>query len=80
VHFVTSNFNNLHTDKIWKALKNVYIDEDYNNFYVKLNNKYILNHYKTFHILIYLDINNTKKNLALLEEIFIRKSNNLCRH
>ena len=75
MHFVTSNFNNLHTNKIWKELKNVYIDEDYNNFYLKLNNKFILNQYKTFHVLIYLDINNAKKTLALLEEILIRKSN-----
>ena len=72
MHFVTSNFNILHSNKIWETLKkkyNVVIDEDYNNFYLKLNSATILNNYKTFHIFIYLDIFNKDKYLKLLKDL-----------
>jgi len=75
MHLVTSNFNNLYNNSSWKVLKNVNIDKQYNNFYLNLNNKFTLNKYQTFHVLIYLDIKNTKKTLALLEEIIKKNCN-----
>jgi FkbH-like protein len=72
MHFVTSNFNILYSNKIWEPLKkkyNVVIDEDYNNFYLKLNSTTLLNNYKTFHIFIYLDIYNTDKYIKVLAEL-----------
>jgi hypothetical protein len=72
MHFVTSNFNNLHSNRGWDLLKkkgNVVVDEDYNSFYIKLNNKTILITYNSFHIFIYLDVNNIDKNIKLLKEL-----------
>ena len=45
------------------------MDEDYNDFYYKLNDTKIINNYKTFHIFIYLDIFNVDQNLKLLKEL-----------
>ena len=64
MHFVTSNFNILYSNKIWEPLKkehNVIIDEDYNSFFLKLNSATLLKKYKTFHVFIYLDISNADK-------------------
>jgi FkbH-like protein len=72
MHFVTSNFNLLQSNKIWEIIKkkhNIYLDEDYNDFYYKLNDTKIINNYKTFHIFIYLDIFNVDQNLKLLKEL-----------
>jgi hypothetical protein len=72
MHFITSNFNNLHSNRGWDLLKkkyNVILDEDYNSFYIKLNNRTILNTYDSFHIFIYLDVNNIDKNIKLLKEL-----------
>ena len=72
MHFITSNFNNLHSNRGWDLLKkkyNVVLDEDYNSFYIKLNNKTILDTYDSFHVFIYLDVNNIDKNIKLLEEL-----------
>jgi FkbH-like protein len=70
MHFITSNFNLLHSNKIWESLKknDVVIDEDYNGFYLKLNNPTLLNKYDAFHIFIYIDINNVDENLKILKE------------
>jgi FkbH-like protein len=81
MHFITSNFNLLHSNKNWDYLKkkNIDVDEEYNAFYLKLNNSKILNKYDTFHILIYIDIDNIDENLKILKEInkniFLRKKN-----
>jgi FkbH-like protein len=72
MHFVTSNFNILYSNKIWEPLQkkeNVVIDEGYNSFYLKLNSLKILDNYKIFHIFIYLDISNIDKTLKLLREL-----------
>ena len=72
MHFITSNFNNLHSNKGWDLVKkkyNVTVDEDYDSFYLKLNNTVLLDTYSSFHIFIYLDIDNIDKNLKLLNEI-----------
>ena len=47
----------LHSNKIWESLKknDVVIDEDYNSFYLKLNNPTLLNKYDAFHIFIYIN-------------------------
>ena len=70
MHFITSNFNIMSSNKIWEIVKkknNIYLDEDYNDFYYKLNNTKIIDNYKSFHILIYLDIFTVDHNLNLLK-------------
>ena len=60
------------SNKIWEIVKkknNIYLDEDYNDFYYKLNNTKIIDNYKSFHILIYLDIFTVDHNLNLLKEL-----------
>jgi FkbH-like protein len=77
MHFVTSNFNILYSNKIWEPLKkehNVIIDEDYNSFFLKLNSAPLLKKYKTFHVFIYLDISNADKELKLLSELIKKKN------
>lgn len=79
MHFVTSNFNILYSNKIWENLKkkyNVIVDEDYNSFYLKLNSLELLNNFRTFHIFIYLNISNVEKYIKILNEIVKKKIKN----
>ena len=64
MHLLTSNFNLLHSNSNWDNLRNKFkflIDEDYNNFFLVLNNKKNLLKFDTFHIIINIDNNNKKE-------------------
>jgi FkbH-like protein len=71
MHFITSNFNILHSNSVWESLKKykVSIDKCYNGFNLQLNNPALLKKYDVFHIFIYININNVDKNLKILREI-----------
>lgn len=67
MHFLTSNFNLLHSNSLWNSLKknNVIIDDNFDSYHLNLLNIQLLNKYDSFHIIIFLDnenfINNKKK-------------------
>ena len=61
MHFLLSNFNLLHSNSNWNLIKrkfNVKIDENFNNFFLSLNNRKIINKFETFHIIINTDKSN----------------------
>ena len=67
MHFITSNYNNISTNSYWNKLKNkAKIDEDFNNFFLSLNNKALLDSYDAFHIKLYLNDYNLKENIQKL--------------
>ena len=74
MHFITSNYNNISTNSYWSKLKNkAKIDEDFNNFFLSLNNKALLDSYDAFHIKLYLNDYNLKENIQKLR--LLKKKN-----
>ena len=71
MHFITSNFNLIETNSAWSKLKknDVKIDTDFDNFFLNLSNKKMVQQFTSFHTLIYL----TDENY----ENIIKKINNL---
>ncbi len=64
MHLLTSNFNLLHSNSNWDNLKNKFkflIDEDYNNFFLALQNKRNLARFDTFHTIININNSNIKE-------------------
>ena len=52
MHFLTSNFNLLHSNSLWNSLKNnVIIDDNFNSYHLNLLNIQLLNKYDSFHIM-----------------------------
>ena len=72
MHLLTSNFNLLHSNSSWNYLKKkikFVIDEDFNNFFLALNNKKTLIKFDTFHIIINIDNSNKKEILKKFKGI-----------
>ena len=64
MHLLTSNFNLLHSNSNWDNLRNKFkflIDEDYNNFFLALQNKRNLARFDTFHTIININNKNIKE-------------------
>ena len=71
MHFITSNFNLIETNSAWSKLKknDVKIDTDFDNFFLNLSNKKMVQQFTSFHTLIFLTDKNYKN--------IIKKINNL---
>ena len=68
MHFITSNYNNISSNSSWNRLKNkAKIDENFNNFFLSLNNKVLLESYNAFHIKLYLNEYNLKESIKKLK-------------
>ncbi len=63
MHFLTSNFNLMHSNSNWDLLKknNFYLDKDFNNFFWSLNKKRIITKYNSFHIILNFNNSNFKE-------------------
>ena len=55
MHFITSNFNLIETNSAWSKLKknDVKIDTDFDNFFLNLSNKKMVQQFTSFHTLIF---------------------------
>ena len=71
MHFITSNFNLIETNSAWSKLKknDVKIDTDFDNFFLNLSNKKMVQQFTSFHTLIFLTDKNYKN--------ILKKINNL---
>ena len=75
MHYITSNFNLLHSNNKWEILKKKHcrIDIMFNNFFLSLYNEEFLEKYSSFHILINFSLKNAKeikKKLKSLNKIY----------
>ena len=63
MHYLTSNFNLLHTNINWSSLKkkNLIIESEYDKIYLSLINDKLVEKYKSFHIIVFLTKDNYKK-------------------
>ena len=60
-HFVTSNFNLMHSNNEWKDIKdkqNITVDSNFNYYFFSIKDKNYLKKYNYFHIFLYLDKTN----------------------
>ena len=78
MHFVTSNYNNLISNISWNKIRQKSkIDNNFNNFFLILNNNKVVNEHEAFHITLFLDNLNLKdvfKKIKLLKEIIIKNT------
>ena len=78
-HYLTSNFNLIHTHSNWESLKkeNTYIDKNYNGFLLSLRKKN-LDIYNFYHYIFYIDDFNYKRTLKEVKNLiqFIKKNKN----
>ena len=75
MHLLTSNFNLLHSNSSWNYLKKKFkfvIDENFNNFFLALNNKKNLKKFDTFHVIVNID--NLNKNEVLKKFKYLQKT------
>lgn len=75
MHYITSNFNLLHSNNKWEILKKKHccIDMMFNNFFLNLCNEEFLENYSSFHILINFSLKNAKeitKKLKSLNKVY----------
>ena len=70
MHFVSSNFNLMHSNSIWNKLKNnnIVIDKNFNELILSLNKKN-LNKFHCMHFILYIDNLNIHKSIKELEEL-----------
>ena len=67
MHYLTSNFNLLYSNSLWRPLKNqnVTVDSNFNGYFVNLINTQNIKRHNSFHIVIFLNksnfLNNQKK-------------------
>ena len=67
MHYLTSNFNLLHSNSLWRSLKNqdVTVDSDFDGYFVNIINNQNIKKHNSFHIVIFLNksnfLNNWKK-------------------
>ncbi len=82
-HFVTSNFNLMHSNNEWKDIKenqNITVDSNFNYYFFSIKDKNYLRKYNCFHIFLYLDKTNlieTYKKILFLKREFEQNSNKL---
>lgn len=72
MHYISSNFNLMPTNKIWSFLsKNKFgdVDKGYNGAYMALNNKAIINKYDYFHIIISSDAFSLNSDIKLTKSL-----------
>ena len=75
-HFVTSNFNLMHSNKEWffkRKNQHLYIDQNFNYFYFAIRDRKNLEKFDSFHILIHLESDNlteTVKKITSLKNEF----------
>ena len=72
MHYISSNFNLLSSNKNWLYIKNkanVKIDDKYNGILLSINDLKINEEVNAFHIILYFDENNLEINKRLLKEI-----------
>ena len=71
MHFITSNFNLIETNSAWSILKknDVKIDTDFDNFFLNLSNKKMVQQFTSFHTLIYLTDENYKNTLKKINNL-----------
>ena len=64
MHFLSSNFNLISSNSLWDELKKkeVFIDSNFDNFYLSLLDNKIYEKYNTFHLIIFLNKKNYKEN------------------
>ena len=73
-HFVTSNFNLMHSNNEWKDIKdkqNITVDSNFNYYFFSIKDKNYLKKYNYFHIFLYLDKTNlieTYKKILFLKK------------
>jgi FkbH-like protein len=74
MHLLTSNFNLLHSNSSWSLLKknNFHIDKDFDNFFLLINDKKVLEKYETIHII--LNFNYSNKNELIKKVKYIIKN------
>ena len=72
MHYISSNFNLLSSNKNWLYIKNkanVKIDNKYNGILLSINDLKTNEEVNAFHIILYFDENNLEINKQLLKEI-----------
>ncbi len=71
MHFLTSNFNLMHSNSNWDLLKknNFYLDADFNNFFWVLNKRKVTTKYSSFHVILNFNNSNYKELIKKLYEI-----------
>ena len=73
MHYISSNFNLMSTNKIWSFLsKNKFgaVDKEHNGIFMSLNNSSIINKYDYFHIIIYSDIFTLSSDIKLIKSLY----------
>lgn len=77
-HFITSNFNLLHTNSIWNKLnKFALIDDNYDNHFLAINNPSIRKKFKYIHNILYLDNTNYQSQIKKIQQVSKLKIKNL---
>ena len=72
-HFITSNFNLMHSNNAWDTIKKKYnslVDHNFNYYFFAIKNKEYLKKYDSFHVFLYLDESNwveTRKKFLFLK-------------
>ena len=80
-HFITSNFNLMHSNNAWDTIKKKYnslVDHNFNYYFFAIKNKEYLKKYDSFHVFLYLDESNcveTRKKFLFLKNEFKKNSN-----
>ena len=75
MHYLTSNFNLLYSNSLWRSLKNqdVTVDSDFDGYFVNLINNQNIKKHNSFHIVIFLNksnfLNNWKKIKSLKKKL-----------